>query len=162
MAAVLNYYTQGSGPQRRYILKQLNAHELQGTTLKNDEIPLSWPADLTIEHIMPQSLDGDGWWEALLERERKAKGWEEAVEELHEAHVNLLGNLTLAKQARNVQYSNKRYTEKIALMNQNLPIRLNRQLGKGQYKTWGIEAIRKRSEELATLACAIWEGPSGR
>ena len=158
--AVLNFYVQGSGPQRRFVLKELNRHKLQGKTLKRDEIPLSWPSDMTIEHIMPKTLTK--WWRDLIERERKAKGWDETVDELHEAHVNLLGNLTLAKQSRNVQYANKPYSEKVALVNQDLPIRLNAQLGTGPYKSWGIEAIRKRSEELATLGCAIWEGPSGR
>jgi hypothetical protein len=158
--AVLNFYVQGSGPQRRYVLKELNGHKLEGKTLKNDEIPLSWPPDMTIEHVMPQSLTK--WWRDLIEAERKARGWDETVDELHEAHVNLLGNLTLAKQSRNVQYGNKDYAEKVALINQNLPLQLNRQLGTGAYKSWGIEAIRKRSEELATLACAIWDGPSSR
>src|SRR5690242_11629859 len=85
-------------------------------------------------------------WQSVTEvaGERKAKGWDETVDELHEAHVNLLGNLTLAKQSRNVQYGNKHYPEKIALINQFLPIQLNRQLGTGAYKMWGIEAIRKR------------------
>lgn len=157
---VLNFYAQGAAPQRRYVLKQLNAHVLEGRKLKHDEIPLAWPNDLTIEHIMPLSLD-DGWLR-LLERERRRNGYQETVEELHEAHVNLLGNLTLAKQGRNAQYANKPFHEKIALMNQELPIRLNAELGTGRYKTWGIEAIRRRSRALASLACAIWEGPSGR
>lgn len=160
VGTVLNFYTQGSASQRRYILKQLNSHTLEGKTVKQDEIPLAWPSDLTIEHVMPQSLDD--WWRKTLEQEKASKGFEESVEELHEAHVNLLGNLTLARQARNVQYANKSFPEKLALVNQALPIRLNVELGTGPYKSWGIEAIRKRSQALATLACAIWEGPSGR
>jgi hypothetical protein len=160
VTTLLNFYNQGAAPQRRYVLKQLDGHFLDRGVLKRDEISRAWPADLTIEHIMPQSLD-DAWRDDL-EHERRAEGWSETVEELHEAHVNLLGNLTLARQGRNTQYANKPYGEKIALINQEMPIRLNAELGTGPYRQWGILAIRRRSGALATLSNAIWEGPVGR
>jgi hypothetical protein len=160
VTTVLNFYVQGSGPQRKYILKELNCHLVDGGKLKRDAIPPNWPADITVEHIMPQTLDE--WWRSRLEAERQSRGWTESVEDLHAAHVNVLGNLTLARQDRNDQYGNKSFPEKVALINQELPIRLNASLGTGDYSTWGIEAIRKRSADLASLACRIWEGPSGR
>lgn len=160
VTTTLNFYAQGAAAQRRYILKELNGHLVRDGRLKRDAIPPAWPSDLTIEHIMPQTLDA--WWRERLAEERKANGWSESVDELHSANVNLLGNLTLAKQDRNDKYGNKPFPEKVALINQELPIRLNARLGTGDYKTWGIAAIRKRNVDLAALGCRIWEGPSGR
>ena len=160
VTTVLDFYVQGAGSQRKYILKELNCNLFDRGRLKRDEIPPNWPADITVEHIMPQTLDA--WWKNRLEAERQARGWSESVEELHLAHVNALGNLTLARHDRNDQYGNKSFPEKVALINQELPIRLNASLGIGDYSTWGIEAIRKRSADLAGLACRVWEGPSGR
>jgi hypothetical protein len=141
-------------------LKELDRHHVDGGQLKRDAVPRGWSSDMTIEHIMPQTLDA--WWGKRLEKERQTNGWRDSVDELHAAHVNLLGNLTLVKQDRNDRYGNKSFPEKVALINQELPIRLNARLGTDPYKTWGIGAIRKRSAELADLACRIWEGPSGR
>jgi hypothetical protein len=157
---LLNFYSQGSAPQRRFILKELNCNALQRGRLKRMEFAPNWTPDLTIEHIMPQTLD-DGW-RRILEKERRKLKLAESVDDLHQAHVNLLGNLTLARQARNVQYSNRPFKDKVALINKELPIRLNSELGKGRYATWGFSAIQRRTRELARLACAIWEGPAGR
>ncbi len=155
---VLNFYSQGSASQKRFILKQLNVHKLQNGTLKKEQIDLSWPEDLTIEHIMPVRLNAA--WRRVLEAERNRKGYNRSVDELHHEYVNQLGNLTLVPQARNSQYSNKAFADKILLINRELPIRLNRELGKGPYREWGFERIRLRSRSLAKLANAIWAGPA--
>jgi hypothetical protein len=158
VSTVLSFYTQGSAAQRRFILKALNGHKLVAGQLKKDQIGLEWPRDLTIEHIMPVTLTDH--WRRELERERRAMGLTQTVEDLHASHVNLLGNLTLTPLGSNARYSNKTFKEKVALINEELAIRLNKQLGRAPYQSWGLKAIRRRSTELAELASAIWPGPA--
>ena len=154
---MLDFYDMGSPQQRRLILKTLNSHVVKSGVLKPAEIDLEWPNDLTIEHIMPRALDPT--WRKLLATEIKERRLDGTVDDLHRAHVNLIGNLTLARHAPNASYSNRPYDQKVELINKQLAIRLNSELGKAPYLTWGFDAIQRRSQALAKLACAVWSGP---
>ncbi len=96
--------------------------------------------NLSIEHIMPQTLNDD--W-------RKSLGDE--AEEVHELHLHKLGNLTLT--AYNPEMQNKSFSEKSKFYNTS-NVFLSRDVA-GLSK-WGKSEIESRSKELADLAINLW------
>lgn len=105
----------------------------------NHKEPVSFE-NLTIEHIMPQTLSE--WWQDYL-----GQDWEET----REFYLHTIGNLTLT--AYNTELSNDEYpTKRQTLIDSHLEI--------NKYFTniqkWTKEEIEKRSELLAEKATEIW------
>ncbi|MHB8630250.1 MAG: HNH endonuclease family protein [Aggregatilineales bacterium] len=96
--------------------------------------------NLTIEHIMPQTLTD--WWKDHLGKD---------YEEIYDERLHTLGNLTLT--AYNSQASNRPYPEK-RLIYLDSHLELNRDFG--NIDTWNAAAIQRRSESLADRALTIW------
>lgn len=103
---------------------------------------------LTIEHIMPQTLNAD--WRAHL----SSIYGEENVDEEHSAVVHTLGNLTLT--GYNSEMSNNSFAvKKEEFMNTGLS--LSRDLKHSE--NWGPERIKKRGNMLADQIIEVWPGP---
>ena len=96
--------------------------------------------NLTIEHIMPQTLSE--WWQNYL-----GDDWEIT----HELSLHTIGNLTLT--AYNTELSNDSYPSKKQLYK-------NSHLGLNKYfetiEIWNRDEIEKRSQHLAKLCSDIW------
>lgn len=96
--------------------------------------------NLTIEHIMPQTLTKT-WKQSLGEE------WEHT----HTLYVHNIGNLTLT--AYNSELSNKNFDEKKIILS-NSHLELNKYFTTIQ--SWGKEEIIKRNEDLCNQALTIW------
>lgn len=102
--------------------------------------------DLSIEHIMPQTLTNT-WKQALGED----------YQEIYNKYINTIGNLTLT--GYNSKYSNRPFVEKRDMekgFNESR-LRLNKYLI--NIDNWGEEEILKRCEELYNLSLEIWQYP---
>lgn len=105
------------------------------------------PDNLTIEHVMPQTLSGKSGkaWKKML-----GESWEED----HESLLHTIGNLTLT--GYNSDLSNKPFADKRAdLIRSNLV--MNRALR--DYETWDADAIQQRGRRLALEVRALWPRP---
>ncbi len=103
--------------------------------------------DYTIEHIMPQTLNGV-WMEDLGED----------CEAIHKVWLNKMANLTLT--GYNQKYSNRRFTEKRDIENgfRDSGFRLNAFV-KDQ-DTWGVTELSKRDEIMRRKFLELWPMPS--
>ena len=95
---------------------------------------------LTIEHIMPQTLTD--WW-----RDHLGEGWEAD----HGQLLHTLGNLTLTNY--NPELSNRSYPEKRELLAQS-HVELNRYFA--DVERWNEGEIERRADALADLALTVW------
>lgn len=102
--------------------------------------------DLSVEHIMPQTL---------------TKQWREHLgsdaEEIHSTWLHRLGNLTIT--GYNSEYSNSPFSEKKTIPGgfNDSPYRINKALKTTD--VWGAEQIRKRTESLVNQAVKYWPMP---
>jgi uncharacterized protein with ParB-like and HNH nuclease domain len=96
--------------------------------------------NLTIEHIMPQTLTS--WWQGHLGEDWQAD---------HELCLNTLGNLTFT--AYNSELSNDPFPKKKQRL-ANSHLELNRYFQ--DQSSWNRETIEKRSKVLAELALKAW------
>jgi uncharacterized protein with ParB-like and HNH nuclease domain/alkylated DNA nucleotide flippase Atl1 len=134
------FYFQGRGGQKMLVFRRLEEAHEHGE-------PVDWDAaNLTIEHVMPQSLSEE-WREAL-----EAGG--DDPETVHDELLHTLGNLTVT--AYNGELSNHPFDrKKQILMNSNLD--LNKRIT--PEAAWGRTEILARADELADQAIEIWQGP---
>jgi uncharacterized protein with ParB-like and HNH nuclease domain/predicted transport protein len=99
----------------------------------------------TIEHVMPQNEELRPEWRQML-------GWD--WRNVQETWLHRLGNLTLT--GYNSTYSDRPFLEKKVIpggFNES-PLRLNRLLR--EQSVWDAESIKKRGEDLADKALAVW------
>jgi Protein of unknown function (DUF1524) len=156
LTTALNFYLQGRGPQRTFILQALNDHALVKGQLKREHVGRQWPKDITVEHIMPQTLSRP--WRAAISNGLPPRSRTPAeVGATHEQLLHRLGNLTLMRAKTQPRLANKPFREKVKIIEEDLQIRLNSDLLK--YSGWGPREIQGRGAELAKLACAIWSPP---
>lgn len=101
--------------------------------------------ELTIEHIMPQTLNKE-WKESLGEN------WQE----IHKKYLHTLGNLSLT--AKNRELSNNSLEEKQAIDYKESKLKLSFQLDRGS--EWGEKKILDRAKRLAKDAISIWSYPT--
>lgn len=100
----------------------------------------------TIEHVLPQSIDGIRYWKAKFNPTK------------HEQYVHDLGNLTLTK--HNSHYQNKPFPEKKGSHNAKIPcyttspLYVERDLVR--WNTWNASAIDARRTELLDWARTRW------
>lgn len=96
--------------------------------------------NLTIEHVMPQTLSE--WWDDYLGND---------AELIHEVWLHTIGNLTLT--AYNSDLSNKSYPQKLHYF-ENSHLELNKYFS--QAKEWKKENIELRAEFLTEKALTVW------
>ena len=96
--------------------------------------------DLTIEHVMPQTLTN--WWKAHL-----GEDWEE----IHDNYLHTIGNLTLT--GYNSALSNSPYPVKRQAF-ESSHLELNSHFAGSE--TWQVEDIRSRADKLVTHALSCW------
>ena len=104
------------------------------------------PVDsFSIEHIMPQEINGVPEWQEML-----GEDWIEC----HASYLHKLGNLTLT--AYNSTYSNRPFDEKQNIEGgfKQSAVRLNRDVR--DQATWTAEEINSRGNRLADRALEIW------
>ena len=131
-----------SGTEKcRHILESLE----ERMTSNNEPVDLS-NDQITIEHIMPQTLNEE--WEQQLG---------EKAESIHETYLHTIGNLTLT--GRNSEMGNISFSEKRRFLQQS-----NFALNKDVVTNiiWSDVTIRKRAGFLFTVALQIWPHPGGR
>jgi len=125
------------GAGERQIKTKLILETLESAHQHKEQPPFD---NLTIEHIMPQTLTD--WWQNNLGEEWQAD---------YELYLNTLGNLTLT--AYNSELSNDPFPKKKQrLLNSHLELNKYFQ----DATTWNREAIDVRSKALADLALTIW------
>ncbi len=99
--------------------------------------------DLTLEHIMPQTLTDE--WKTLLGAN---------AEEVHKRWLNTLGNLTLTPSSYNSEMSNNSFSDKLSYLRTSA-LTLDNQYFKN-VQTWNAEEIQRRGEYLADIAVKVW------
>lgn len=104
--------------------------------------------NLTVEHIMPQTLTD--WWKQHLGDE---------FESIHEQYLHTVGNLTLTgynPELSNADFAYKRHIFKESHLDLNDWFE--------DLEEWNEEAILARAEMLAERALSVWSyfGPSGQ
>jgi hypothetical protein len=107
---------------------------------------LALPSKLEVEHVMPQS------WQAHWSLPDDPE-----LVQRRNAHVNLLGNLTLVTGALNASMSNGAWATKKAALEEHSLLLLNRELVKAP--AWDEQSIKSRGLDLTEHALAIWRGP---
>ncbi len=141
-----NFYWSGRAQQRQFVLRRLEESH-------DHKEPVDWSlASLTIEHVMPQTLNQA--WRRELEPVVPAG---QSVREIHAAFLHTLGNLTLS--GYNVQLSNRPFTEKRGMLRDS-GLAMNHAIARNA--TWGPEEITVRADDLAERALRLWPGPISR
>jgi uncharacterized protein with ParB-like and HNH nuclease domain len=107
-------------------------------------------AKLSIEHVMPQTID----------QGKSAKAWKDALGANWKAEqqqwLHTLGNLTLT--AYNPDLGNRPYAEKQEIFEAS-HLELNKYFEK--VAPWNSAEIRNRGEQLATKVASLWTRPTG-
>lgn len=140
-ARTVPYYLNGRPHQRASILRWLEAEH-------GSKEPVDLKT-LTIEHVMPQSSTPE--WEQAVSADLEPG---ETYEQVHDALVHTLGNLTLT--GYNSELSNSPFNIKKAqlaksglVMNQHI----------AEQSEWGRPQIHARADALAERVIAAWPGP---
>lgn len=97
--------------------------------------------DLTLEHILPQSLNN--------------KYWKEKFKKIHKKYLYNLGNLTLLDKDANSKIKNGPYTEKL-LVYRKSELSINKSFRR-KYKNWNQKDIIARNKELCDKALKVWK-----
>jgi hypothetical protein len=121
---------------------------LQRLERKNNPKETIDASNVTIEHIMPQSIGKD----------KKGKAWQAMLgpdwKDVHETWLHTLGNLTLS--GYNSDLGNKSFDEKrLAYKGSNFG--LNRTVG--DRTEWNAGEIKRRGEILAKEVAVVWPRP---
>ncbi|WP_240916076.1 DUF4268 domain-containing protein [Sanguibacter sp. HDW7] len=135
------FYWQGRGPQRKLILQWLEASYGLKEVVN--------PANLTIEHVLPQTMSSAV--RAAFEPSLPAGA--DVVAE-HERIVHTLGNLTLT--GYNSELSNRVFAEKREMLGSS-GLRMNQVIA--EHESWGLSEIRARGAAMAEQLVALWPGP---
>ena len=104
-------------------------------------------ADLTIEHIMPQTLS-QAWRRDLGDQ----------AEKIHEQHLHRLGNLTLCGGRWGAAMSNRPFEKKREIYRKSAVL-MTRRLAK--LSKWDEAAIKQRADELTQDVLRLWPWASG-
>ena len=130
-----NFYKKGT-EFCKYTLKLLEIFEnKEQTDMEN----------ITIEHIMPQTLNSE--WRIELGSK---------FEQIHSEYINTIGNLTLT--GYNPELSNKNFELKKRYYEES-NIKMSREIA--NYDKWKDTEIKDRAEQLFEKAKRIWKLPQG-
>ncbi|SDP59910.1 GmrSD restriction endonuclease domain-containing protein [Lentzea jiangxiensis] len=135
------YYLNGRPHQRALILRWLEADHGSKEPVDLDS--------LTIEHVMPQSFTDE--WEQAVNKDLDPG---ETYEQVHNALVHTLGNLTLT--GYNSELSNSSFDVKKDQLAESGLV-MNRQIA--EQPAWGRPQILARADALAERVIAAWPGP---
>jgi uncharacterized protein with ParB-like and HNH nuclease domain len=127
---------------KKYILYSLEK------SLSNEVV--DWTSQISIEHIMPQNIDNNNYWQNIL-----GENWQD----MHQKYLHTIGNLTLT--AYNSNLSNKSFIEKKEMLvsgYNNSSFNLSKTLK--NYTTWTENDILDRSKFLIKQALKIWQYPN--
>ena len=138
---VIPFYLNGRASQRKLVLQWLE--ESFGS-----KEPVS-PDKLTIEHVLPQTPTPE--WRSDL---RPDLGPGETFEQVHQALVHTIGNLTLT--GYNPKLSNSAFAEKRELLATS-GLSMNQEIA--AQPRWGRPEIQSRAADLAGRIAATWPGP---
>jgi uncharacterized protein with ParB-like and HNH nuclease domain len=125
------------GAGDRQIKTKLILESLEENFAHKEAVPFD---NLTIEHIMPQTLST--WWQNNLDED-----WEET----HELYLHTIGNLTLT--AYNSELSNDDYATKKKTYSES-HLELNKYFL--PLSSWTRTDIEKRADTLAKSALEVW------
>jgi alkylated DNA nucleotide flippase Atl1 len=134
------YYKNGRAYQQRLVLQHLESYLRAEVDLDFDS------ANLSIEHVMPQTLS-DAWKQQLIDDGHDPR-------EVFERLGHTLGNLTLT--AWNSKLSNRLFERKQEILRDS-DLKLNEQLAHST--KWGVDEIENRAYELAKSANSLWSAP---
>lgn len=137
------FYQYGRPNQRKLVLQRLEESYEHPEPVDFDA------AQLTIEHVMPQS-PGDEWMQML--KTGTAEG--ESPEDLHSRLQHTLGNLTLT--GVNAELSNHPFERKQGLLHGS-HLEMNRRIAATE--RWGCAEILARADDLADRAIRLWPAP---
>lgn len=132
--------------KRIRMLLEACEHQIADTN-RTEQIPL--PSGLSIEHALPQTWRGH--WNLPPDLD------DEGGAENREAHVHLLGNLTLVTSALNSSLSNAEWPVKRLELAQRSQLLINQQLC--AHESWDEASIDERGAELAAYVLETWPGP---
>ena len=104
--------------------------------------------DLTIEHIMPQTLS-ERWRTDLGER----------ADEVHQQYLHRLGNLTLCGGKWGSAISNRPFEEKKEIYYRKSAVLMTQRLAR--LSRWDEAAIRRRAEKLRKNVLHLWRWTDG-
>lgn len=138
---VIPFYLNGRANQRKLVLQWLE--ESFGS-----KEPVS-PDKLTIEHVLPQTPTPE--WRSDL---RPDLGSGETFEQVHQALVHTIGNLTLT--GYNPKLSNSAFAEKRGLLATS-GLSMNQEIAAQAH--WGRPEIQARAADLASRIATTWPGP---
>jgi alkylated DNA nucleotide flippase Atl1 len=134
------FYFQGRQDQKMLVFRRLEESYEHGE-------PVDWAeASLSIEHVMPQTLN-DEWRAALSESS-------DDPNDVHSELLHTLGNLTVT--AYNGQLSNNPFERKQEILSGS-HLELNLAIVPSGH--WGRAEILARADELAERATSIWPAP---
>lgn len=141
-AQTVPFYWQGRALQKNLILQWLEESYGSKETVN--------PKNLTIEHVLPQTLT-----DAV--REDFASGFPDGADIAyeHERIVHTIGNLTLS--GYNSELSNRGFDEKRTMLASS-GIRMNQEIAASG--TWRAEDIAARGASLAERIINLWPGPN--
>lgn len=140
-ASTIPFYLNGRANQRKLVLQWLE--ESYGS-----KEPVS-PDKLTIEHVLPQTPTPD--WRSELSQDLDSN---ETFEQVHQALVHTLGNLTLT--GYNPKLSNNSFSDKCELMKKS-GLAMNQEIA--DQTRWGRPQIYHRAADLADRIAEMWPGP---
>ena len=103
----------------------------------------------TVEHILPQNIDKNPSWQAIL-----GANWQE----VHALYVNTLGNLTLT--GYNSEMGNKSFEYKVhsSIGFAKSHLKINRMIA--EYSVWNKQSIQWRTNKLTDVLLKLWEYPN--
>lgn len=137
------FYQYGRPNQRRLVLQRMEE------SFDHPEPVDFASAQLTIEHVMPQS-PGDEWIRMLDDDATEG----ETAEDLHSRLQHTLGNLTLT--GVNSELSNHPFERKQGLLDGS-HLEMNRRIAATE--RWGAKEILARADDLADRAIRMWPAP---
>lgn len=131
-------------PQRIFILERL---ENQDNNERHEVVKQLSNKEITIEHIMPQTLSEK--WKASL-----GENWET----IHQQYLHTMANLTLT--GYNSQYSNLSFIEKRDMEKgfKDSAFRLNNYVK--DCEKWTEEELLQRQQQLLKVVLKLWPMPS--
>lgn len=127
----------------RFLLERMENHRR-----KKERVVASEFTQLTIEHIMPKTInresdDGKAWISTLGPEE-----WRD----IHDTWLNRIGNLTLTEY--NAELSNSPFEKKNRMVFSQSPLNLNESVRK--HNSWTPVEMQERTDELVAMAKEIW------
>ncbi|OQB53189.1 MAG: hypothetical protein BWX97_00820 [Firmicutes bacterium ADurb.Bin146] len=129
---------------RKFILERLENSKSKERVAVEDQLN---NGELTIEHIMPQTLTEE--WKKYL-----GSSWEL----IHTKYLHTIGNLTLT--AYNSDYSNLSFDKKLNMHDKGIKCsKLMLNEGLKNCSKWNEKAIKERGAEILQWAKTIWPVP---